>query len=305
MEIKIMKASKVASPYNLLFFAVLIICYADSSNSLSSPLKFLKGLNGTQKGDRANGLIELRKYLQHFGYMDVRGDSMHRDDDFFDETLESAIKEYQNYYSLNTTGFLDEETVALLSKPRCGIPDRKTTLVSEHIDHLSNMSARYQVIRAWPPNMRTLTFFSYMDEDDFSLLESNAIAIAMGTWADVCPIKFRYSGFSNARIRIRFKRWEHGDGLPFDGQGGIVAHAFYPTSGELHFDEDENWVTSRMVKPDELDMQSVALHELGHMLGLGHSQNAEAVMFSIFDYGYIKRDLGRDDILGIRALYPS
>ncbi|KZV56464.1 metalloendoprotein 1-like [Dorcoceras hygrometricum] len=297
-----MKASKVAPPYNLLFFAVLIICYADSSNSLSSPLKFLKGLNGIQKGDRANGLIGLMKYLQHFGYMDARGNSMHRNDDFFDETLESAIKEYQNYYNLNTTGFLDEETMVLLSRPRCGVPDHMMTSVSEHIDHRSNMSARYTFIGRWPTNMRNLNY-SYMDA--FNIFESMEISKALAKWAAVSPFTFSYAGLSKAHVLIGLKRLEHGDGHPFDGLGGVLAHAFYPPGGELHFDEDENWVTSKEPGPYGVDVQSVALHELGHILGLGHSYDQNAVMFAYFGYGMTKRHLTQDDIDGIRALYPS
>ena len=56
---------------------------------------------------------------------------------------------------------------------------------------------------------------------------------------------------------------------------------------------------------DSIDLQSTLTHEIGHALGLGHSDIAEATMApSIIGGDISKRTLDQDDINGICALYP-
>jgi len=48
-----------------------------------------------------------------------------------------------------------------------------------------------------------------------------------------------------ADILLQYSTDQHGDKFPFDGEGGTLAHTFYPDSGELagqvHFDDAEWW----------------------------------------------------------------
>ena len=94
---------------------------------------------------------------------------------------------------------------------------------------------------------------------------------------------------------------------PFDGPSGVLAHAFYPPpnsgalSGDVHFDEAETWTVN--LPPSGIDLVTVAGHEIGHALGLAHSNVNGALMFAF--YGGAHRKLESDDIAGIQAIYGA
>ncbi|KAI9185277.1 hypothetical protein LWI28_005807 [Acer negundo] len=49
---------------------------------------------------------------------------------------------------------------------------------------------------------------------------------------------------------------DHGDGFPFDGPGRVLAHAFAPTDGRLHYDADEQCAAPGS---NSFDLETVAL----------------------------------------------
>ncbi len=54
-----------------------------------------------------------------------------------------------------------------------------------------------------------------------------------------------------------------------------------------------------------VDLENVVTHELGHYLGLAHSEEVEATMYSSAVAGEtLKRDLSSDDVEGVCTIYP-
>lgn len=73
---------------------------------------------------------------------------------------------------------------------------------------------------------------------------------------------------------------------------------------DIWINADYQWDTTGAPSADELDLQSVAVHEFGHWLALGHDDSGDAIMFSTVTMGTVKRDLHQNDIDGINFVYP-
>lgn len=132
------------------------------------------------------------------------------------------------------------------------------------------------------------------------------IVRAYSEWAKYAKLTFTLSNDANGKrtLAVLFASGEHGDGYPFDGPGGVLAHTFYPfpvnpepIAGDMHFDNDDNWKIGA-----NIDLFSIALHETGHALGLGHSDKPGDVMFP-----YYRRvtGLAQDDISAILQIYAA
>ena len=134
--------------------------------------------------------------------------------------------------------------------------------------------------------------------------ERDLTRAAFKLWADETPLSFNEAADSaQADILIGWAEGEHGDGDPFDGPGDVLAHASYPNPYNdrqvfLHFDDAERWVNS---ETQNVDLLTVAAHEIGHNLGLDHSNDPNALMFP--SYSGPHRFLGNDDIAGVQSLY--
>lgn len=170
-----------------------------------------------------------------------------------------------------------------------------------------NPFANYQTAAVWISPAITYSIANCPRSLDCELAHQ-AVREAVAAWDAVADITLEEVA-ADGDIVISWVTGEHGDRNPFDGKGGCVAHAAFPyrggnwwLDGDVHLDDDETWVvhTPTQPFPAEIHLPTVLLHELGHALGVDHSESPDALMWETYTG---VRQLTADDIAAIQSLY--
>ncbi|XP_051945216.1 matrix metalloproteinase-17b [Xyrauchen texanus] len=223
-----------------------------------------------------------------------------------------AVKKMQMFAGLDDTGVLNEETLQLMQTPRCSLPDDEDQTIQSSVLHSEMQSQRTKrAVSTWARRNISWRLRSYPASSKLSRETIRSLVYyALRVWADPTLLEFHeVRGPEGADLQIDFLHGSHGDGYPFDGAGGSVGHAFFPSdpdrAGGVHLDAEEEWAF-RQPATEGTDLFTVLVHELGHALGLTHSSVRQSVMRPYYQGPLgdpLHFSLGHQDLQHITALY--
>uniref|UniRef100_A0A3B3YES2 Peptidase metallopeptidase domain-containing protein n=1 Tax=Poecilia mexicana TaxID=48701 RepID=A0A3B3YES2_9TELE len=185
----------------------------------------------------------------------------------------SALKEFQMASGLPVTGVFDDATKDAMNKPnrRGHLADlvskkrQKRDLTESGYMAFSKDVLRWRLIGEGYSSQLTVDEQRYI------------FRLAFRMWSEVSPLEFvedTWSPLEDVDIKLGFGTRHLGCNQKFDGTGQEFAHAWF--LGDIHFDDDEHFTGPS--SHTGISLLKVAVHEIGHVLGLPHIYRPGSIM---------------------------
>lgn len=127
------------------------------------------------------------------------------------------------------------------------------------------------------------------------------ITSSLSAWESVADIRF-VEELDSPSTDIRFG-WRE-----IDGSAGVLGQTTIPSTGKLNdvviaLDSTEDWFLGGNAPIEQIDFSSVVTHEIGHAIGIDHSESEQALMAA--EYSSSIFTIQPDDINAVEEIYGA
>ena len=254
------------------------------------------GVAGAPVDDR--GVRDAQRYLTAYGYLpndELAASfpsrrplvSARPTPGVLDAASVEALRLLQRDTGLAVTGDLDDATLGVMSERRCGVPEGTAP---------EDPSEKYTWGNGKSHFDHDTISWRIVNSPVVSLAQARATAAAaFARWAAQTSLTFVEAAPSGTSdIQIKFAK--------IDDDVTLATASIFNV---ITIDTDSPWSVSTPIPPSAFDMQQVMTHEIGHILGLGHSPIKSAIMYPTTAIGPVARTLATDDIVGISSIYDT
>lgn len=177
-----------------------------------------------------------------------------------------------------------------------GEDESKLTPIDFYPARFEGGAMAYSLRDPWPKTDLTFYFHNCPSRLECNAAH-NALRSSFQAWADVSALTFtEVQNARDADIEVRFTTSDP-EGV-LGTVGDVLAFNYFPRyGGDMFIDDAEPWVIGG---GGDFDLILTAIHEIGHGIGLDHSEYKEAIMYP---YSGFAIGLAEDDIQAVQELY--